>query len=706
VVKSFAVYIADIYTAITLLAFHHFNGSIYDRVQQNSDNTVSVPFAYGKWIFTGCIIFSFLLLAYEAHKSRAVIRSRDISYAYTNVMANNYYSIRSYDYFCFFCQINNSKKKKDELAFFIFFTFKGWKRLLVADGPRQVVNALTLYALAEVAHFSTNIEDYYENNIFTAIMLLTMLFTVIIFAGSAILLSVATLLYLPLICYIKGNLKEYCCHKIDKRISELVQKKKKQRLGKYAAIARAEAAGDFSHLMNKKGIIVGRKMVQPTLPQLDVNLMEDDAKMIKKNLDRNGSISSSTAHGGYYGSEKNLYGMKEGEEYGSTAQLMLNQGHAGSSLGHRQGNANSSLSSATLNGNPSLPPTVHNSPDSYPMQVRGMQNVQDVMRSQGNLNNSALLSQMGPIGTSPDVFAKRMVGRSGTLASTGEDARELAGGAASPALSAHRLAGAARSPLAPKDVPEAYQENGYYGHNKGNGDPYMFSNVGVDYPPPSQTNGMEGVEYPPPMMPSHEVIISPPTDLSAYAPYHQDGSATNLSVHQEGESQQGLSRVQSFSDVYEAYYQEHDEHDGYGGYAPHEMQQGNVDHQQLRDYYQGYDQQRQQQQQQQVGHEGYNQDSQGNHYSQGQQHQGYHQEDGGGYANQYPTSHYNGPQANYQAEAYGQDGNGAHAGHDQQYYPQDQQQQQNQQSQQQSQSHPGSHHYPGQSAQMYNYQGR
>lgn len=148
VVKSIAVYIADIYTAITLLAFNHFNGSIYSKVQDNPQNTIRVPFVYGRWIFTGCIIFSFLLLAYEAHKSRAIIRSRDISYAYTcvpvaptllssvqtdkwalpfnsNVMANNYYSIRSYDHFCFFNQINNSKKKKDEFAFFIFFTFKG-----------------------------------------------------------------------------------------------------------------------------------------------------------------------------------------------------------------------------------------------------------------------------------------------------------------------------------------------------------------------------------------------------------------------------------------------------------------------------------------------------------------------------------------------------------------------------------------------------
>lgn len=102
----------------------------------------------GKWVFTGCIIFSFLLLLWEARKSRAIIKSRDISYAFTNVvccrstpittrvrqlivflfsqMSQDYYSLRSYDHFCFFSQINNSKKKKDEFAFFIFFTFKGY----------------------------------------------------------------------------------------------------------------------------------------------------------------------------------------------------------------------------------------------------------------------------------------------------------------------------------------------------------------------------------------------------------------------------------------------------------------------------------------------------------------------------------------------------------------------------------------------------
>jgi Fungal potassium channel len=119
--KSFAVYASDIYTAIALLASNEWAASFL----QSSNNTIKVPFTIGKWIFTGCIIFSFLLLAYEARKARRIIRSRDISYAYTNVMANNYYSLKSYDHFCFFANINDSKKKKDEFAFFVFFTFKG-----------------------------------------------------------------------------------------------------------------------------------------------------------------------------------------------------------------------------------------------------------------------------------------------------------------------------------------------------------------------------------------------------------------------------------------------------------------------------------------------------------------------------------------------------------------------------------------------------
>ncbi|KAN0061102.1 Potassium transporter [Thecaphora frezii] len=472
VIKSFAVYIADIYTAITLLAFGHFSGTIYDKVQDDPENNFRVPITYGKWIFTGCILFSFLLLAYEAHKSRAIIRSRDISYAYTNVMANNYYSLRSYDHFCLFNQINNSKKKKDEFAFFIFFTFKGWKRLLVADGPRQVINFFTLYGLGSVAHWSTDPYDYYEGNWTTALMILTMLFTVAVFAASLVLLIIAAIMYIPLLCYIKGNLKEYCCHKIDKRISEMVKRKKKQRLLKQAAIARKEAAGDFSHLMNKKGEIVGRAIPQPTLPNVDVDLTDEKPG---RPLHRTDSAASSTVARSQFNSAYNSPSMNPARfynaEYSSTANLLNNAGPAGGE---------------TMAGAPGLPPGSGASPGFLPAHVHGME---------------LLLDQMGPIGTSPMLLAQRMGGQGRASPQPGAhglqaQSRPLvdpqSGLIHSPNLGARRVGSSPLNPEAPGQAIDS-----------------PYANGGLDYPPPKNVHGVEGLDFPPPAQ----------ADLSSFVPY-------------------------------------------------------------------------------------------------------------------------------------------------------------------------------------------
>jgi hypothetical protein len=96
------------------------------------DCAVPVRFDIAKWIFVGCIIFSFLLvspfithlrflssahcsnpclevyrkrrqadeqLGYETWKAKNVIDSRDISYAFTNLIANDYYSFSTYSLF-------------------------------------------------------------------------------------------------------------------------------------------------------------------------------------------------------------------------------------------------------------------------------------------------------------------------------------------------------------------------------------------------------------------------------------------------------------------------------------------------------------------------------------------------------------------------------------------------------------------------------
>jgi hypothetical protein len=289
ILKTFLVYVADIYTGVTMASSDNWSNVIFANCKFGEGNCFIIPFSVGKWLFIGSIIFSFLLLAYEARKAKKIIASRDISFAFTNPMANSYYSLRSYDHFCFFCNIENSTKKTDDFAFFIFFTFKEWKRLLLADGPRAVINGMTLasFVLAKLKANAASktplnpfdLSLYFGEDVAkeatTNLMLGTMIFTVLIFAGSLILLIAAGILYVPLLCYIQGNLKEYCVHKVDKRIDELVKRKHKQRMAKQNALARKEAAGDFSH--KKDGM--GDGLPQPTLPNLSVD--DDDDKSIR-----------------------------------------------------------------------------------------------------------------------------------------------------------------------------------------------------------------------------------------------------------------------------------------------------------------------------------------------------------------------------------------------------------------------------------------
>lgn len=75
-----------------MLTTNNWSNEIFNQCQ-TQDGCFFIPFSVGKWLFVGCIIFSFLLLAYEARKSKKIIASRDISYAFTNIMANHYYSL-------------------------------------------------------------------------------------------------------------------------------------------------------------------------------------------------------------------------------------------------------------------------------------------------------------------------------------------------------------------------------------------------------------------------------------------------------------------------------------------------------------------------------------------------------------------------------------------------------------------------------------
>jgi len=283
VLKSFLVYISDIFSAITMLTTKNWSNEIFKQCQ-TIDGCFFIPFNTGKWLFVGCIIVSFLLLAYESRKSKKIIASRDISYAFTNIMANNYYSLRSYDHFCFFDHISNSTKTSDDFAFFVFFTFKSWKRLLLADAPRQAINALTLYAVWLVKKGGPepwyDPTKYFKNNsLSTSALTVSSFFTVVVCAGSLLFLVVAGICYVPLLLHIRGNLKEYCCHKVDKRIGVIIKRKQKERRLEADRLAQKEALGDYSHLKNKKGELVAQPLPQPTLPNLSVDDDDDNSSM-------------------------------------------------------------------------------------------------------------------------------------------------------------------------------------------------------------------------------------------------------------------------------------------------------------------------------------------------------------------------------------------------------------------------------------------
>jgi hypothetical protein len=203
----------------------------------------SIPPDVAKWIFLGAILISFILLFWDIRKSRGIIESRDISLAFFSVIPSRWYSAKDYKYFCLFQKINSSRKSIDSIAFFVFFTLKGivvvrlsfftmiyklmptfttdWKKILLAEAPRQVINVVTLKTIIpkwiKIDNGLILENDGLGKNTIQRIMTGTMIFSVAVFAISFILICIAAIIYIPLLCHIQGNLKEYCCHKVDKR---------------------------------------------------------------------------------------------------------------------------------------------------------------------------------------------------------------------------------------------------------------------------------------------------------------------------------------------------------------------------------------------------------------------------------------------------------------------------------------------------------
>lgn len=131
--------------------------------------------------------------------------------------------------------------------------------------------------IAKAYDFSTDdLPKYWDGQPWTALLLISMILTVLIFLVSLGLLIVAAVLYVPLLCYIQGNLKEYVCHKVDKRIGEIIRKSQRKRIQRNLEIEKKIEAG--GQIVNSKGEVVDASLLKPTLP--NISLDDDDKDLV------------------------------------------------------------------------------------------------------------------------------------------------------------------------------------------------------------------------------------------------------------------------------------------------------------------------------------------------------------------------------------------------------------------------------------------
>lgn len=159
-------------------------------------------------------------------------------------------------------------------------------RIIFADGPRQVINAITLYSVMEldliptgsnaapsgtspVLQFFINIKALAEKNYQQAVVLFGMLFTLIVWVIAALGLLVSVILYLIFLWHhiptVDGSLKRYCRRKINTRLERIVRKK--------TAAALAKGGLQLKDRTPTMPLAEGEELkpvkVVPTLPSVD-----------------------------------------------------------------------------------------------------------------------------------------------------------------------------------------------------------------------------------------------------------------------------------------------------------------------------------------------------------------------------------------------------------------------------------------------------
>lgn len=301
-----AVYGVDTFTAVNLLAFDEWSSQV--------DPTI--PFKYSKWIFAVCILLSWALWIYEMLRAIRVIKRGGVAASYMDPLAVSLQSMRGNGWkrFLVFTELTKSKKGTDYVAFFVYFEFQSALRVLVCEGPRQVVNALTLESLLEnklinqaatqdqpaLEQFWLNLQNLAGKNVQQVIILGSMLFTLVIWVFSFICLAIAGILYLVFLWHYipqrDGRLRIYCRRKIDRRLEKIVGEKVQDAIeDENRKREKEEAKAELKR--QKTGELPPpappRIARQPTLPQLSESPeLKQDAKMQDGSLQRHDTTTT------------------------------------------------------------------------------------------------------------------------------------------------------------------------------------------------------------------------------------------------------------------------------------------------------------------------------------------------------------------------------------------------------------------------------
>ena len=297
----------DIFTAANLLFFDRWSGQVKPVI----------PFRISRWIFATCIVLSWILLVYRWVRAVRAMRTGVVAASYLDPLAFMIQSVRTgsngqgWRRFLVFAELTKGRKGAEYVALFTYFSFEGkqlilaedhplltflaWLRIVFAEGPRQVINALTLYSVMQAnlvpvgehapkkggssaAQFFINVRILANHNKEQAAILFGMLFTLVVWAIAAISLILAAWCYILFLWHYiptaDDGLSGYCRRKVDSRLREIVGVKVKRAL----AIDLSPKPGSNSKAV-KDGATPARVTRKPTLP-----MMELDAESGQKEL--------------------------------------------------------------------------------------------------------------------------------------------------------------------------------------------------------------------------------------------------------------------------------------------------------------------------------------------------------------------------------------------------------------------------------------